>query len=68
MTVAVEIEGPVAVVTMGSENGLNVADLELMTGLRDELARARGGRRASASSSSPARASARSAPEPTSST
>ena len=67
MTVSVEIEGPVAVVTMASENGLNVADLDLMTGLRDELAQL-AATSASVSSSSPARASARSAPGPTSST
>jgi enoyl-CoA hydratase len=38
MTVSTELEGHVAVVTMASENGLNVADLTLLTGLRDELA------------------------------
>ncbi len=37
MTVSSAIEGPVAVVTMASENGLNVADVALMTGLRDTL-------------------------------
>ena len=42
MSVTVEIEEPVAVVTMTSENGLNVADLVLMTGLRDELTRLAG--------------------------
>jgi enoyl-CoA hydratase len=38
MTISTELQGHVAVVTMASENGLNVADLALMTGLRDELA------------------------------
>jgi enoyl-CoA hydratase len=37
-TVSADHEGPVAVVTLASENGLNVAEAKLMAELRDELA------------------------------
>jgi len=42
MSIAIQLDGAVAVVTMTSENGLNVADVPLMTGLRSELTRLAG--------------------------